>query len=83
MGPVDRDALRAESSPMSDTGFMVGLVLLASVALALAILTGLGAHRRGLTIPLPALVGLVFPATWTVWYLRDQHPYRRANRHTA
>jgi hypothetical protein len=73
------------SSPISDTGFMltVGLVFLASVALALAILTGLGAHRRGLTIPLSALVGLVFPATWAVWYLRDEHPYRRANRHTV
>jgi hypothetical protein len=61
----------------------IGLVLLASVALALAVLTGLGAHRRGLTIPLSSLVGLVFPVTWTVWYLRDEHPYRRADRHQA
>jgi hypothetical protein len=68
-----------------DTGDMliVGMLVLAAVTLPLPVLTAIGAHRRGLTIPRAALAGLFFPVTWTVWYLRDQHPCRRAGRHPA
>ncbi|QWZ06419.1 hypothetical protein KRR39_12510 [Nocardioides panacis] len=37
-----------------------------SLPLPLPVLTGLGARRRGLAIPLAALTGLCFPVTWTV-----------------
>ena len=62
---------------------VVGCLALAAVALPLPILTGLGAHRRGLAIPLVVLAGLFFPVTWTVWYVREEHPYRRVHRHAA
>jgi hypothetical protein len=47
------------------------------VVAALGVLTALGARRRGAGLPLVALAGSAFPVTWTVWYLRDQRPYRR------
>lgn len=31
-------------------------------------------------IPLAALAGILFPVTWIVWYLKDEHPYRRDHR---
>jgi hypothetical protein len=30
--------------------------------------------HRGVGVPLAVLAGLVFPVTWTVWYVRDQRP---------
>jgi hypothetical protein len=54
---------------------MVGL-LVAALGLPLLVLTAIGAHRRGLPCPLAVLTGLPFPVAWTVWYLRDEHPYR-------
>jgi len=62
---------------------IVGVLVLAAITLPLPVLTGLGAHRRGLAIPLVVLAGLFFPVTWAVWYLRDEHPYRRAHRGAA
>ena len=62
---------------------VVGLLAIAAITLPLPVLTGLGAHRRGLAIPLVVLAGVFFPVTWTVWYLRDEHPYRRAHRRAA
>jgi hypothetical protein len=59
------------------------LVLIVAVAGPLALLTALGAHRRGLAIPLAAVAGLLFPVTWTVWYVRDERPYRGVRRHLA
>jgi hypothetical protein len=59
------------------------LLALATASLPLALLTALGAHHRGLAIPLVVLTGLFYPATWTVWYVRDEHPYRRAHRHAV
>jgi hypothetical protein len=59
------------------------LVLIVAVAGPLALLTALGAHRRGLAIPLAAVTGLLFPVTWTVWYVRDERPYRGVRRHLA
>jgi hypothetical protein len=53
-------------------------LVLAGGLLALVILTGLGAHRRGLAGLPASLAGLFFPVTWVVWYLRDEHPYRHA-----
>ena len=61
----------------------VMLVVLGTVTVPLALLTAIGAHRRGLAIPLAAVTGLLFPVTWTVWYVRDEHPYRRGRRHLA
>ena len=59
------------------------LVLIVAVAGPLALLTALGAHRRGLAIPLAAVTGVLFPVTWTVWYVRDERPYRGVRRHLA
>ena len=56
---------------------VVVLLVLAAVPLTLLVLTGIGAHRRGLARPLAIVAGIFFPVTWTVWYLRDEHPYRR------
>ena len=61
----------------------VMLGILGAVGVPLALLTALGAHQRGLALPLAALTGLFFPVTWTVWYVRDEHPYRRVRRHLA
>ncbi len=58
----------------------VALVLVGGL-LALVVLTGPGALRRGLAPLTASLAGLFFPVTWTVWYLRDERPYRRAHRH--
>lgn len=73
----DHDALLAIAERRSDTGpVFVAFILLLGI-LALAGLTGLGASRRGMDA-LPMLVAAVFfPVTWVVWYLRDEHPYRR------
>ena len=61
----------------------VMLVILGAVAVPLPLLTALGAHQRGLAIPLAAVAGLFVPVSWTVWYVRDEHPYRRVRRHLA
>ena len=58
---------------------IVGLILLAAVSLTLPALTALGARRRGVAIPSAVLAGLFFPVTWTAWYVRDEHPYRRSD----
>lgn len=75
----------ASALRVRNTGFMliVGLVMLAAITLPLPVFTGLGAHRRGLAIPLAVMAGLFFSVTWTVWYLWDEHPYRPAHRHAA
>jgi hypothetical protein len=62
---------------------IVWVFVLAAISLLLPVLTALGAHRRGSEVPLAVLAGLFFPVTWTVWYLRDEHPYRRAHGHVA
>lgn len=62
---------------------IVGLSALVVVALPLLVLTALGAHERGHPIWLSALAGAFFPVTWTVWYLHDEHPYRRVRGRTA
>ena len=50
-------------------------LVLASAVVALMVLTALGARRRGSAVWPAAIAGIVFPVTWTVWYVRDEHPY--------
>lgn len=59
------------------------LLVLAAVSLPLALLTALGARQRGLAMPAALLTGVFYPVTWTVWYVKDEHPYRRAYRHAV
>jgi hypothetical protein len=48
--------------------------------LTLASLTVVGARRRGQRWFSACLSGLVFPLTWTVWYLLDEPPAVRKGR---
>ncbi len=57
-----------------DAARVMTLCVLGAVAVPLALLTGLGAARRGGSRPLVVLSGLLFPVTWVVWYLRDERP---------
>ena len=61
---------------------MQTLLTLAAVSLPLVLLTGYGAHVRGVAVPPAVLAGVLFPVTWAVWYVRDEHPYHRT-RHRA
>jgi hypothetical protein len=58
------------------------LLVSAVVSSPLALLTAIGAHQRGRAMPLAVLAGLTWPVTWTVWYVKDEHPYPRT-RHRA
>ncbi|KRA38402.1 MULTISPECIES: hypothetical protein [unclassified Nocardioides] len=50
---------------------------LATISLvALMALTSSGQRRRSPGLAVALMAGLFFPVTWTVWYLRDEHPYR-------
>ncbi|HTW14054.1 MAG TPA: hypothetical protein VMF51_02935 [Nocardioides sp.] len=60
---------------------LLGLLVLAAVALALPVLTGLGDRRRGHGPAHVLIAGLFFPVTWAVWYVRDEQPYQRAGAH--
>lgn len=53
----------------------VGVMLGLGLMLAPVALTCVGARRRGSRLASAAVAGLFFPVTWTVWYLRDEHPY--------
>ena len=54
-------------------GVVAGM-LIGAALLALMGLTATGERRRGQGIGVALAAGLFFPITWTVWYLRDQHP---------
>ena len=56
-------------------------VVAAALLLLLAVLTALGSRRRGASRPVSVLAGAAFPATWTFWYVRDEHPYHRTHPH--
>ncbi len=60
----------------------VGLALVCLV-LALPVLTAVGARRRGAGVVASVVTGVFFPIAWAVWYLRDEHPYRRPRRRVA
>jgi hypothetical protein len=62
---------------------LLALLAVLAVALLLAVLTALGAHERGQSIALSAVAGAFFPVTWAVWYMRDEHPYRKVHGRTA
>ncbi|MXG88602.1 hypothetical protein [Nocardioides flavescens] len=49
----------------------------ALVVLLLAVLTGLGEHRRGARASTVFVAALLFPLAWLVWYVRDELPVRR------
>ena len=53
------------------------VALVAAAVVGLAVLTGLGARRRGAGALATVVSGLAFPVAWTLWYVRDEHPYRR------
>lgn len=55
-------------------------LVMAAAVLVLMGLTATGEHRRGHGIVLALAAGLFFPITWTVWYLRDEQPYRPVRR---
>lgn len=57
-----------------------GIVVIAVLVLPLLVITVRGAHRRGLPVPAAVVAGLFFPVTWTIWYFRDEHPYRPGTR---
>jgi hypothetical protein len=56
----------------------VGVGVFALGLLPLVVLTASGARRRGAGAPLAMVAGVCFPVTWAIWYVLDEHPYRRA-----
>jgi hypothetical protein len=50
------------------------------LALAMPVLTCLGARRRGAGVAAALGAAIVFPVTWAVWYARDERPYRSRHR---
>lgn len=51
----------------------VGLItIFGATLLTLVVCTGLGARRRGYSIPLAVFAGLTFPGAWVVWYVQDE-----------
>ena len=61
---------------MQEAVVVVAFVLLV-VGAPLAVLTAIGARRRGNRTALALLAGLAYPITWAIWYVRDEHPYTR------
>ena len=61
---------------------VISAILRIALPLPLAILTAFGERRRGDGFAAVFVAGPFFPVTWTVWYLGDEHPYRR-ERHGA
>jgi hypothetical protein len=54
-------------------------LLVTAVALLLVVMgmTALGATRRGRGALTALVAGMLFPVTWTAWYVVDERPYRR------
>jgi ABC-type polysaccharide/polyol phosphate export permease len=52
-------------------------VLLVCLLLAAPVTTAVGARRRGLGTAAAVVVGIFFPVTWVVWYVRDERPFAR------
>jgi len=71
-----------EDTHIVDPLLLIGAALGAVALLTLPTLTAMGARRRGLRVYESLLAGVFFPLTWAVWYLQDEHPYRRS-RHQA
>jgi hypothetical protein len=56
---------------------VAGIALLGLLLCPFAALTAIGSRRRGAGPVLTVVAALCFPITWTVWYVRDEHPYER------
>jgi hypothetical protein len=54
-------------------------LILGVAVLGLMWLTAAGERQRRRGLGIAVVAGLFFPVTWTVWYLRDAHPYQRTN----
>jgi hypothetical protein len=52
---------------------IVGALFLLALGSPLAVLTAIGAHRRGDGLAVSVVAGLAYPITWVAWYLRDEH----------
>ena len=63
-----------------EPGVAAGVLAIGAVLLALMSLRATGERRRGKGVGVALAAGLFFPITWTVWYLRDEHPYRFLRR---
>ena len=61
-------------------GVAAGMLVMGAVLLALMGITATGERKRGRGIGVALVAGLFFPIAWTVWYLRDEHPYRSLRR---
>ena len=61
-------------------GVAAPALVLAAVLLACMGLTASGERRRGHGIAVTVAAGIFFPITWTVWYVRDERPYRTVHR---
>jgi uncharacterized membrane protein YphA (DoxX/SURF4 family) len=55
---------------------MAVAVVVAILSLPLAVLTAFGSHARGASVAAVLVSAVFFPVAWTVWYLKDEHPYR-------
>lgn len=58
-------------------GAVTAVLAIGLVALVLGLLTASGALKRGNSGRRATLSGMFFPITWVVWYVYDEHPYRR------
>jgi hypothetical protein len=54
---------------------VVVVVVVAILFLPLALLTALGSRARGASLAGVLVSAVFFPVAWTVWYLKDEHPY--------
>lgn len=59
------------------SGVVLAMLLLAVPVLALAVLTALGEHRRGASLPVVVSAGVFFPLAWVSWYVRDRRALAR------
>jgi hypothetical protein len=59
---------------------VLDVLLPLGLASPLAVLTWVGARRRGAGVGGALAAGAFFPVTWGVWYARDERPYRGRHR---
>jgi hypothetical protein len=72
---VAGDRWRGDTGGVSAADAVAGLV---AIWLVLGVLTAAGARHRGRQWHLALLGGLLFPATWVLWYLIDGRLGRKA-----
>jgi hypothetical protein len=59
-------------------GILTFFWLIVFPAALLAWLTGAGSLRRGASLRVGMLSAVVFPATWVVWFVNDNHAAGRS-----